>query len=71
MLHFQPKLIDAAKKYPNGSKNFFALYRMDIILDEDLKPHVIEVGHIQNLSEAPTLLTASRHLIFRRWTHQL
>ena len=44
MLNYQPQMMEAAKKYPNGSKNFFALYRMDIILDEDLKPHVIEVS---------------------------
>lgn len=50
MVHVQPMLVAAAKKYPNGSKNFFALYRVDIILDKDLKPHVIEVWAFQSLA---------------------
>jgi len=48
--HFEPRMVRAAERYPHGARSFFALYRMDIIFDDALKPHVIEINQSPNLS---------------------
>jgi len=43
MASYANKLESASFKYPHGQESFYALYRVDFILDRNLKPWITEV----------------------------
>lgn len=43
MIGYLPVLQSAALKYPNGQNNFFSMYRVDFLIDHDMKPWITEV----------------------------
>ena len=55
LLHFEPTLRNEALFYPGGSRSFFTIFRFDFMLDEALKPWVLEVNQSPNLSSESTL----------------
>ena len=36
----------ASGKYPHGQSSFYSMYRVDFILDRNLKPWITEVSHL-------------------------
>ena len=53
--HFEPTLRNEALRYPHGARSFFGLYRFDFLLDEQMRPSLIEVNQSPNLSSDSTL----------------
>lgn len=50
LLKMQPKLKGVADSYKHGSSSFFAMYRFDFMLDQQLRPYIMEVNLSPNLS---------------------
>lgn len=40
---YAERLEVSARKYPHGQRSFYSLYRVDFILDQNLKPWITEV----------------------------
>jgi len=52
MVRLGKRVAKAAGDYPNGQRNFFQLLRMDLIVDANLQPWLIEMNQSPNLSPA-------------------
>ncbi|KAL3152926.1 Ttll-15p, variant 2 [Trebouxia sp. C0009 RCD-2024] len=50
LLKMQPKLKGVSDGYTHGASSFFAMYRFDFMLDQHLRPYIMEVNLSPNLS---------------------
>lgn len=50
LLKMQPKLKGVSDGYTHGASSFFAMYRFDFMLDQQLRPYIMEVNLSPNLS---------------------